>query len=152
MKIHPTEDLRVLSIARRLRIPDVGAAAAELAPVIEADCHRHGLVSAAPWIFIAQGLPRDGKTEFDWRICLPVTGAETYDGPLDFLHLEPVMVASAVHMGPLRSLFTQGYRPLLQDIEASRHVLSGQSREIYHDWRGAGASFGRIEIQFELAR
>ncbi|MAA98857.1 MAG: hypothetical protein CMN87_16450 [Stappia sp.] len=152
MKIHPTEDMRVLSIARRLTIPDVGSAAADLSTVIEAERQRAGLAAAGPWTFIAHGLPRDGKTAFDWRICLPVAGTAAYEGPLDILHLEPVMVASAVHLGPLRTLFTQGYAPLLRAIGDTRHHLSGQSREVYHDWRGGKAGYNRIEIQFELSR
>lgn len=152
MKIHPTEDMHVLSIARRLTIPDVASAAAELSAVIEAERERAGLAAAGPWTFIAHALPRDSKTAFDWRICLPVAGAAAYDGRLDVLHLEPVMVASATHLGPVRTLFTQGYAPLLRAISETRHHLSGQSREIYPDWRGGKARYNRIEIQFELSR
>ena len=77
---------------------------------------RAGLAAAGPWTFLAQNLPRDGKTAFDWRICPPVASAGAYDGPLEVLHLEPIMVASAVHLGPIRTLFTQGYAPLLRAI------------------------------------
>lgn len=152
MKIHPTEDMHVLSIARRLTIPEVASAAAELSSEIEAERQRAGLAAAGPWTFIAQNLPRDGKTAFDWRICLPVADADAYDGPLEVRHLEPIMVAAAVHLGPVRTLFTRGYAPLLRAIGETRHHLSGQSREVYHDWRGGKAGYNRIEIQFELSR
>lgn len=152
MKIHPTEDMHVLSMARRLTIPEVASAAAELSTAIEAERARAGLAAAGPWTFLAQNLPRDGKTAFDWRICLPVAGAAAYGGPLEVLHLEPIMVASALHLGPVRTLFTQGYAPLLRAIGETRHHLSGQSREVYHDWRGGKAGYNRIEIQFELSR
>lgn len=152
MNIHATEDICVLSIARRLRIPEVAPTAAALAPLLEEECGRSGLEPTGPWTFISQNLPKDGKTAFDWRICLPVSGAESYDGAFELLHLAPVMVASAVHLGPVRSLFTKGYAPLLREIAGSRYHLSGQSREVYHDWRGPRAGYARIEIQFELSR
>lgn len=152
MNIHPTPEMWVLSIARRLRIPDVRTVSGHLAAIIEADREASGLDVAGPWLFLAEDLPRDGKTEFDWRICLPVFGHERYAGPLELVYLPSTMVASATYLGGLRSLFKKGYQPLVQEIELSKHEFSGHSREVYHDWRGATAPYGKIEIQFELAR
>lgn len=151
MLIKETDAMRVLSIAQRLTIPETRAASAALAPVIEAEIERAGLAPAGPWIFIAQNLPKNAKTAFDWRICRPVTGSKSYCGNLDLIELEPIMVASALHQGPLRSLFTQGYAPLVAEVEMSRHNFSGESREIYHRWAGQGARYHEIEIQFGLA-
>jgi hypothetical protein len=151
MHIKETDAMRVLSVTRRLTIPQVKTESAALAPVIEAEMDRAGLAPAGPWIFIAQNLPRDAKTHFDWRICRPVTGGDDYRGTLDLIDLEPIMVASALHQGPMRSLFTQGYAPLVTAIEMSRHNFSGESREIYHRWTGQGARYHEIEIQFGLA-
>ncbi|WP_058324758.1 hypothetical protein [Sinorhizobium sp. GL28] len=151
MLIKETDAMRVLSIARRLTIPDVKRESAALAPKIEAEMERSRLALAGPWIFIAQNLPKNAKTLFDWRICRPVTGGEDYRGDLDLIDLEPIMVASARHQGPMRSLFTQGYAPLVEQIEMSRHNFSGESREIYHRWAGQGARYHEIEIQFGLA-
>lgn len=151
MNIRETDAMRVIGIARRIIIPDVRHASAKLAPVIDAEIARAGLKPAGPWIFIAQNLPKNAKTVFDWRICRPVEGGEDYRGALDMIELEPIMVASALHQGPMRSLFTQGYAPLVERIEMSRHNFSGESREIYHRWEGPGARYHQIEIQFGLA-
>lgn len=151
MNIKETDAIRVVSIARKITIADVRHAAAELAPLIEAEIERTGLRPAGSWIFIAQNLPRNAGTLFDWRICRPVEGGRDYRGPLDLIELEPIMVASALHQGPMRSLFTQGYAPLVEKIEMSRHNFSGESREIYHRWAGPGARYHEIEIQFGLA-
>ncbi len=58
MLIKETDAMRVLSIARRLTIPDVKSESAALAPVIEAEMERSRLAPAGPWIFIAQNLPK----------------------------------------------------------------------------------------------
>lgn len=151
MNIKETDAMRVITIARRITIPDIKHAAAELAPLIDAEIARTGLEPAGPWIFIATNLPKDARTLFDWRICRPVEGGDGYSGPLDMVALEPIMVASALHQGPMRSLFTQGYRPLVEKIEMSRHNFSGECREIYHRWAGPGARYHEIEIQFGLS-
>ncbi|MEI2302341.1 hypothetical protein [Ensifer sp. MJa1] len=151
MQIKETDAMRVLSIARRLTIPEVRTESAALAPVIEAEMERAGLAAADPWIFIAHNLPKNAKTLFGWRICRPVKVGKDYRGGFDIIDLEPIMVASALHQGPMRSLFTQGYAPLVTAIEMSRHNFSGESREIYHRWAGQGARYHEIEIQFGLA-
>ncbi|WP_411036102.1 hypothetical protein [Shinella sp. BYT-45] len=152
MNIIETPDMWVLRIGRRLTIPAIRQAATECAPVIDGAIRDFGLAVAGPWTFIAHGLPKDGKTPFDWQICRPVVRPEGYEGPVELAHIEPAIVASRVHQGSLRTLFTQGYAPLVAEIEMSRHTFSGQSREVYHDWNGPGAPYHRIEIQFELAR
>ena len=151
MQIKETEAMRVISIACSLTIPEVRTKSAELAPLIEKEIRNYGMAVAGPWIFIAQNLPRDSKTKFDWRICRPVTCDDTYKGTLELIHLEPIMVASAMHRGSLRTLFTQCYAPLVDRITMSRHNFSGESRENYHRWTGTGANYHEVEIQFGLA-
>lgn len=151
MDIKETEPLLVLSAARRLTIPQIRSIAAEITSEIDADVGRRGLTICGPWTFIAHRLPRDGKTMFDIEFCRPVASADGYDGAFAVRRLEPIMVASAVHQGPMRTLFTQGYAPLVRDIELSRYAFSGESREIYHQWAGQGGRYHRIEIQFGLA-
>jgi hypothetical protein len=135
-----------------LRIPDVKHAAAECAPSIDQQVGDAGLEVAGPWMFVSHNLPKEGRSYFDWAICLPVERPAQYQGPIELCRLAPIMVASTVHQGSLRSLFTKGYAPLLAELEMSRYVLSGESREIYHDWRGLGARYHRVEIQFGLSR
>jgi len=152
VNIVETQDMWVVSAARRIRIRDVATVSAELSPAMSAEVGELGLTKAGPWVFIAQDLPRDGKTLFDWRICLPIERPAAYTGRFDLLHLEPIIVASALHRGSLRTLFSKGYGPLVSEIEQSRHIFSGESREVYHDWRGPESSYHLIEIQFGLAR
>lgn len=151
MHIVETEDLWVLSQSRRLTIAQVRAAAAEICPQIDAEIKRSGLIAREPWIFVAHNLPRNGTTTFDWRCCRPVSRPAAYDGPFALLHLEPIMVATRTHQGPIRTLFTQGYAPLVEAIEESRHAFSGESRELYHHYDGPKAGYQKIEIQFGLA-
>lgn len=152
MNIVETQDMWVLSAARRIRIRDVASVSAELYPGMMTEVEELRLTVAGPWTFIANDLPHDGKTLFDWRICLPIERPLAYSGGFELMHLEPIIAASALHRGSLRTLFSKGYGPLVSEIERSRHVFSGESREIYHDWRGPGSSYHLIEIQFGLAR
>ncbi len=152
MNIVETQDMWVLSAARRICIRDVAKVSAELSPAMTAEAEESGLVVAGPWIFIANDLPSDGKTPFDWRICLPIERPAVYSGAFELIHLDPIIAVSALHRGSLRTLFSKGYGPLVSEIERSRHVFSGESREIYHDWRGPGSSYHLIEIQFGLSR
>ncbi len=151
MRIVETDDMWVLSCARRLAIPQVKGAAAELCPAIDAEIERAGMTAKEPWVFIAENLPKNGKTLFEWRCCRPIAEPLDYDGPFELLHLEPIMVASAIHLGPVRTLFSQGYAPLVRAIEESRHAFSGESRELYHQYDGPKAGYQKIEIQFGLS-
>ena len=152
MNIVETQDMWVLSVSRRISIRDVAIVSAELSPIMTAEVEELGLIRSGPWVFTAQNLPRDGKSLFDWRICMPIQRPAAYAGRFELLHLEPIIAASALHRGSMRTLFSKGYGPLVSEIEQSRHVFSGESREIYHDWRGPGSPYHLIEIQFGLAR
>ncbi|WP_421759634.1 hypothetical protein [Devosia sp.] len=151
MEIKEAEPMLVLSARRTLTIPQVKSVAAEITAAIDADIKRDHLEIAGPWVFVAQNLPKDGSTDFDVRFCRPVVSASDYVGAFETHQFEPIMVASAIYQGPMRTLFTQGYAPLVREIEHSRHTFSGESREIYHQWAGQGAKYHRIEIQFGLA-
>ncbi|KAI95816.1 hypothetical protein T281_03475 [Rhodomicrobium udaipurense JA643] len=152
MQIKETPDMWALRLTKRLCIPEVKQAGQEYGRIIENAIASADLTPSGPWLFIAQNLPKTGKTPFDWAICRPIERPNEYRGAIELVHLEPIIVASAVHQGSLRTLFTQGYAPLVAEIERSRHVFSGESREIYHDWNGPGAAYHRIEIQFGLSR
>ncbi|MGV8955233.1 MAG: hypothetical protein ACOH2M_29325 [Cypionkella sp.] len=152
MEIKATEAMRVIYCERRIALPQVPTTSAEVSPLIEGEIARCAMQIAGPWVFIAHNLPKESKTLFNLRICRPVRFEGPYDGPATMLDLEPIMVASALHQGSIRTLFTQGYAPLLAEIDRSRHVHSGESREIYHAWNGAKAKYHSIEIQFGLAR
>lgn len=152
MDIKETLDLCVLSEKRRLRIPDVKKFAVGCAVIIEKQIMAAGLEIVGPWLFISHNLPKDSKTFFDWEICRPVKKPEGYEGELKFIHLKPIMVASKMYQGPLRTLFTKGYAPLVAEMDMSRYIYSGESREIYHEWDGPGTPHHNIEIQFGLER
>ncbi len=152
MEIKETQDLWVLRERSRLRIPDVKKSAAKYAVTIEEQIMQAGLEIDGPYLFISHNLPKDSKTFFAWEICRPVKKTERYEGKIELAHLEPIMVASKVHQGSLRTLFTKGYASLIAELDMSRYIYSGESREIYHDWKGPGASYHNIEIQFGLVR
>jgi hypothetical protein len=152
LEIKATEAMRVIYCERRITLPQVKQMGAEAGTIIEAEIARCGMQITGPWIFIAHGLPKESKSLFQLRVCRPVQFDGQYDGPAALLDLEPIMVASALHQGSIRTLFTKGYAPLLADIDRSRHTYSGESREIYHQWNGAEAKYQGIEIQFGLAR
>ncbi len=152
MDIKETPDFWVLRDKKRLRIPDIKKASSECATKIEAEIRSAGLEVDGPWVFISRHLPKDGKTFFDWEICRPVKKPAHYNGALELAHLEPIMVASRIHQGPLRTLFTKGYAPLVAELDASQHIYSGESREVYHEWNGPEAPRHTIEIQFGLSR
>lgn len=152
MDIKETPDLWVLRERRWLRIPDIRRVSAECSASMLKHAAQAGLEINGPWLFISHNLPKDGKTFFDWEICCPIKMPAEYGGEIELIHLEPIMVASRVHQGSLRTLFTQGYAPLIAELDMSRYIYSGESREVYHGWNGAGSSYHRIEIQFGLAR
>lgn len=83
MKLAETEDMWGLSCAWRLTIPEIKTAAAELCPAIDADVKRAGMVAQEPWIFVAENLPKNGKTQFNWRCCRPVAELLDYQAPFE---------------------------------------------------------------------
>lgn len=152
MEIKKTEFITVLSAKRRITIAEIAAVSAELCPALMEDAEQHGLKVNGPWIFVSHSLPRDEHTAFKAEFCLPVDAAPSYQGVYVLKTLEPILCASRHYEGPLRSLFTDGYGPLLRTIDAAGHVLSDESREVYHHWRGPDAADNQIEIQFGLRR
>lgn len=150
MDIKKTDPVTVLSAERTLTIPDIASVSAELCPAMEKDAERCGLVVSGPWTFVSRGLPQDAHTAFRIEFCLPVSTRGAYDGEYTLRTLEPIRCASRPHNGPLGTLFSDGYGPLLQAAQAAGHVFSGESREIYHHWNGPDAADNVIEIQFGL--
>jgi hypothetical protein len=152
MQIKKTPELWVLRVPRRLCIADIAVNAASCGALIEHQIAASRLTVAGPWILIANNLPQDPATLFDWACCRPVVKPEKYDGPIELCHLEPTLVAFRLFQGSLENLFDQGYAPLVAAIQVSPHGFSGESREVYHNWDGNSAGRMRIEIQFGLSR
>lgn len=152
MQIKDIPAMWVLAVRRRLRIPDIAPATAEFSPLIERQIEEAGMEAAGPWLFISRGLPGDASTAFDWEICRPVVRPQDYRGAAALGRLPPVTVASREHEGALNTLFSEGYAPLIREVEASGRALSGESREVYHAWNGPEVATNRVEIQFCLRR
>ena len=150
MELKQTECMTVLSAERTITIPEISAVSAELCPTMAEDAEQHGLVIKGPWTFVSHNLPRDEHTAFRIEFCLPVSAGGSYRGNYTLKSLEPILCASGQHNGALRSLFSDGYGPLLRAINTAGHALSGESREVYHRWRGPDAADNQIEIQFGL--
>ena len=104
MDVKETEAMVVLSASRRLTIAEIKRVSSEITGQIDAEIARGNLEVAGPWVFVARHLPRDSKTEFELRFCRPVRNADGYDGPFAVECLEPIMVASAMHQGSMRTL------------------------------------------------
>ncbi|MDD7908464.1 MULTISPECIES: hypothetical protein [Pseudovibrio] len=151
MNIVETADMWVISAKKRLCIHDIKDVSPGLTAQIEAEIDRFGLEVAGPWVFISHNLPENGRELFDWEMCRPIRKPARYDGALTVRRLEPVMAASTRYQGTMQGLFTKGYGPLLKDISFSRHVISGESREVYHSWSGQKGPYHEIEIQFVLS-
>jgi effector-binding domain-containing protein len=150
LEIKTTDLMMVLSPERMIKIPEVAAVSAELCPAMMQDAERQGLVINGPWIVVSHSLPKDGQTAFRIEFCLPVSDGITYRGDYVIKSLKPIVCAAKQYRGPLQTLFSDGYGPLLQAIDTAGHALSGESREVYHQWEGPGATDNQIEIQFGL--
>jgi len=150
LEIKKTDFMTVLSAERTITIPEIPVVSMELCPAMMEDAKQHGLVINGPWTFVSRDLPRDGHTAFRIEFCLPVSTRSSYQGGYTLKTLDPILCASRQHRGALRSLFSDSYGPLLQAINSAGHALSGESREVYHNWQGPDAADNRIEIQFGL--
>lgn len=150
MEIKRTDPVTVLSAERMSTLADIASLSAELCPALTQDAERHGLVANGPWIFVSYNLPKDGQSPFRIEFCLPVSANSAYQGRYALKTLRSIDCAAAHHKGPLQTLFSEGYGPLLQEISTAGHELSGESREVYHRWSGPDGADNRIEIQFGL--
>ena len=131
MKIKETQDLWVLRQRSRLRIPDVKKSAEKYAATIEEQIRQAGLEIDGPYLFISHKLPKDSKTFFDWEICRPVKQPGRYDGDIELAHLEPIMVASKIHQGSLRT--TTGPAPAVH-ITTSKSSLAYCAECFANSW------------------
>jgi len=140
MHIRIIEPIAVLQRHERLTVAQVGARAAPAYAELHAEAKARGLGIAGPPIFRARHMPQDAHSEFGMVFCLPVAG----DGAQ---RLPRLRCACLVHEGPLAELFARGYQPLLAAIAAAGLRTLGESREVYHVWRGPQSPDNRIEIQ-----
>ncbi|MEJ2765665.1 hypothetical protein VV869_17060 [Photobacterium sp. MCCC 1A19761] len=142
----------VLCMRKRLTIPEVGAASVACCRTIQEAAEQSGLDVAGPWHFIAHGLPQDTQTKFEIEFTLPVSG-ECHGVPGDGVELKEsryFRCASTQYSGSLSQLFEAGYQPLLQAMADNNCALTGESREIYHQWHGPESAKNVIEIQFGI--
>lgn len=134
----------------RLSISDIAAEAAARSSSIEEKIAASGLEPSGPWIFVSHNLPQDAETLFDWEIWRPVAGLPNEATAMEVEHIPSARVASRLFRGILAEIFTCGYLPLLTEIAGEGLALSGESREIYHQWSGPEEQ-AEVEIQFVLA-
>lgn len=139
----------VLCARERLVIGQIGAWAARLWPVIEAELTQYGLTQTGPTVFVSHG--RDGSVDrpFEHAFCVPVDqkAAETYAGAFQLTTLPAVEHASATLVGPLtREAMARAYQACVDEINAAGRDFSGETREVYHHWSGPEAADNRVEI------
>jgi hypothetical protein len=141
MSIHLTPPIPVILQSLRLALPDVAERAGEVCDALRRQAEQAGQDVTGPPIFAARNLPRDAVTLFELEICLPVADAGSRTV------LPPMRCLRGTFHGKLDDLFPCGYQPLLDAVAAAGLRPSGESREIYHRWDGAGSLHNRIEIQ-----
>ncbi|WP_120512562.1 GyrI-like domain-containing protein [Photobacterium salinisoli] len=152
MQIKHTSPGQVLFIRKRLYISDVGPASVDCSRQIQDLIDRSNLSVTGPWHFIAYHFPQDDQTEFDMDFCLPVAGEcdEFLKGDIEAKYLPDLHCATCVFEGPLDDLFVKGYQPLLLEMKDEQCRLTGESREVYHNWCGPDSDKNVVEIQFGI--
>lgn len=152
MQIKQTEGMWMLQIGRRLRIPEVKRFAAEYALLIEGQIADANLPVAGPWLFIAQWLPKDGKTPFDWRIFRPVLRPESYDGAVELATSSPSWSRLGPISGPSEPSSRKAIRRWCRTSRCCVTNSRGKAARSITTGGDRGAPYQRIEIQFGLAR
>ncbi|MBW7984647.1 GyrI-like domain-containing protein [Enterobacillus tribolii] len=142
------EPLTVAYVERVLTIPDIKILSMVCGKLIETELRRQDISVTGPWIFVANNLPHDGKTLFTMRFCLPVSEGINDSGEVKSGILPGGTCISSCYTGNLRSLFTRGYAPVVRYLKGNRIPVTGESREVYHNWFGAGSEENNIELQF----
>ncbi|EOZ3812830.1 hypothetical protein [Citrobacter youngae] len=151
MQIKVQDELYVAYVRHILCIPEVAKYSVDAQKIIELELTKQGVEINNKWIFISYNLPKNGKTKYKMDFCLIVDEHAQTAGEMSVQKLDKVTCASICYNGPLRSLFTQGYAPLLKSIVDEKLILTNESREVYHIWNGPSAKDNQIEIQFILA-
>lgn len=151
MQIKVQDELYVAYVSNMLCIPEIAKYSIDAQKTIESELKKQNIKVDNKWIFISYNLPKNGKTKYKIDFCLIVDEQAQAAGAVSVKKLNKVSCVSSCYTGPLRSLFTQGYAPLLKDIVAGKIMLTNESREVYHFWNGPSAKDNQIEIQFILA-
>ncbi|HFG1603930.1 TPA: hypothetical protein ACGFXT_003509, partial [Vibrio cholerae] len=154
MELKTTHVGKVLTIERYLSIPEVGPESIVCCAKAHDTAKSLGLSIEGPWHFISFGIPRDTKTQFQVKFCLPVSGTsnELQSQDIKFEFLGPFYCASRSFQGNLNQLFELGYKPLVEEINNLNSTYTGESREVYHAWEGPESESNIVEIQFGLFR
>lgn len=139
----------VLCASERVTIPEIGAWAARLWPVLEAELAQYGLSQTGPTVFVSHG--RDGTvdTPFQHDFCIPVDGmaTESYGGAFQLTTLPAVEHASATLAGPFTpEAMARAYQTCVDEVRAAGRHFTGETREIYHRWTSPDAADNRVEI------
>lgn len=145
---YPTiPEILVLATGRTLTIPEVAAFSAQALPALEADATAQGLTFAGPWIFVSHNLPQDATTTFELQLCRPIAATPAYDGDFEVRTLPEMPAGTRLYEGPLSGIFAEGYAPLLESLMTEAIPLTGEIREVYHQWNDPASPDNAVEIQ-----
>ncbi|MCF6692627.1 hypothetical protein NGI08_21750 [Klebsiella michiganensis] len=148
MEIKVQDELYVAYVSNVLCIPEVSKYSVAAQKIIAAELKKQDIKVDNKWVFISYNLPKNGKEKYKIEFCLIVDERAQAAGSMSIKKLDKVSCVSGCYCGSLRSLFTKGYAPLLNNIRAGKIKLTNESREIYHIWNGPLAKDNQIEIQF----
>jgi effector-binding domain-containing protein len=142
-----TSEVKVLCASETLSIPEIGAWAERLWPLMRAEMSKYGLAQSGPTTFVSYG--REGPLSHAFRhdFCIPVSGDGDYGGALKLTTLPAVEHASAWIEGPFTpESLERAYTACLDRIRGLGRTPSGESREVYHLWSGPDSPDNRVEI------
>ena len=150
MEIKTEKSRWIIKTSHELRIPEVAEYSRRYCAEIQTEILNQKLESSGPWIFISYNLPKNGTDLYRIEFCMQINNPETYKGNFEISLLHDFKCASAIYIGNLRGLFSEGYKPLLEKIAEEELIFTGESREVYHRWDDPKSAENNIEIQFGI--
>lgn len=147
MQLTTIPEILVLATGRILTIPEVATFSAQSLPALEADATAQELTFTGPWIFVSHNLPQDATTTFELQLCRSIAAPDAYAGDFEVLTLPEMPAGTLRYEGPLAGIFTEGYTPLLESLMTDAIPLSGEIREVYHQWTDPASPENAVEIQ-----
>lgn len=149
MNIFTSNSVSVIYKQLRTTHANITTDVAELPGKLAANLIQVGLMPTGPMMFLYEGVDADPHNEYDLRIALPVSIAESekYKGPYTTARLEPFHFVETVLHGDLAQLGPKAYEPLINDINAAGLTMTGYSREVYQNFVDASSADNETRIQ-----
>ena len=149
MNILTSNSVSVVYMQLRTTHATITKDVADLPDKLAADLIPAGLLPTGPMMFLYDGVDADPHNEYDLRIALPISIADSakYKGPYTASRLEPFHFVETVLHGDLAELGPKGYEPIINDINAAGLTMTGYSREVYQNFVDASSADNETRIQ-----